>query len=489
LQTFSPDAAERQGTGSKERQLYAVVVGVKSFKDPEIPGLTRADRDAEDFSTFCKERKELFSKAHLTLLLNEKATRANVASALRQDLKPAGKNDIVIVYLSGHGATDPAMPNEYYFVTYDAKLSNLFGTALLMNDPNLFKGVDSNNVFLITDACYSGGFSPGIEGATAKSADRFLATFHDTRGRIAMSSSRPDEKSYEKDVYGNSIFTHFLIKGLRGQARIGADDGTITAKDLYDYVYKNTRTASNGLQNPQLYFAKGAETETPVFLVPKFANSLNVKAQFFYEDEGEKINPLTDQSVLKSGQHLGVAFRVESDCYVYIFWWDSTGGVGRLFPNPQLTEGTGEVKAGQTYWLPSRGGERWYVLDDHPGTETVYFVATRSRNEKLENLYKSLTTTTAVPVQKAQDKLVPGVTQNELAISAKPSKPEQEKKKLTGEMARELSLMGFAEHTAPKGVQKVSFHNKERLFEEMENQIKISGAEAVYKVEFRHIPR
>jgi hypothetical protein len=54
-------------------------------------------------------------------------------------------------------------------------------------------------------------------------------------------------------------------------------------------------------------------------------------------------------------------------------------------------------------------------------------------------------------------------------------------------MQRELSLMGFAGHTAPKGVQKVSFETKERLFEQMENGIRISGAEAVFKVQFKHV--
>ena len=222
---------------SKQVDLYAVVVGVKKFQDPSVPPLSRSDTDAKDFSNFLKDREGLFRSAHITLLLNEEATRANVAAALRQNLKPASKDDIVIVYFSGHGATDPVMPNEFYFLTYDTRLDNLFGTALLMNDANLFKGVDSKNVLLLSDACHSGGFNTVLDGATAKSAERFLSMFQSLPGRVAMSSSRPDEKSYEKDVYGNSIFTHFLLKGLRGEANLEAD-GAITAKGLYSYVYK-----------------------------------------------------------------------------------------------------------------------------------------------------------------------------------------------------------------------------------------------------------
>lgn len=473
----------------QEVDLYAVVVGVNSFKDPSVPPLSRSEGDARDFCKFLKERERLFRSAHITLILNEEATRANVAAALRQNLKPAGKDDVVIVYLSGHGATDPSMPNEYYFLTYDTQLDNLFGTALLMNDANLFKGVDSKNVVLLSDACHSGGFNTVLDGTTAKSAERFLSMFQSLPGRVAMSSSRPDEKSYEKDVYGNSIFTHFLLKGLRGEAESEAD-GSITAKGLYSYVYKRSREASSGLQNPQMYCAKGADENARVFMAPKYGDPLQIKAQFFYEDEDKSIKALQDDSVLKSGQCVGVAFKAESDCFVYIYWWDSTGQVGRLFPNPELTEGSGEVKAGKTYWLPSMaGGERWYVLDANPGTETIYFVATRTRNPNLENLYKRIQGMTAAGSSQPSYISTEGQKPEQRQTGRTDQVRESSKKELTQSLEREINLMGFAAQTLPKGAEKVSFQNKERLFGEMENSIKISGAEAVFRVQFKHVPR
>lgn len=101
--------------------------------------------------------------------------------------------------------------------------------------------------------------------------------------------------------------------------------------------------------------AKGSQ-ETPVFAAPTFSQDLKIKVTFYYEDDSRQVKLLTQGAQLKSGQRVGVAFRPETDCYVYILWWDSRGAVGRLFPNPKLTEGSGEVKAGQTYWLPSKQG-------------------------------------------------------------------------------------------------------------------------------------
>ena len=273
---------------------------------------------------------------------------------------------------------------------------------------------------------------------------------------------------------------------------------------------RNSREASRGLQNPQMYCAKGADENARVFMAPKYANPLQIKVQFFYEAEDRSIKPLQDSAVLKSGQHVGVAFKAESDCFVYIYWWDSTGQVGRLFPNPQLTEGSGEVKAGNTYWLPSMGEERWYVLDQNPGTETIYFVACRQRNQNLEQLYEQLKSpgapsgppapnvtsssppqpVSATPPSSKTDVVrTHAPASQELALGEKPAAVEERKEKVDTQMKRELALMGFAAHTAPKSVESVSFQTKQQLMENMDDKIRVSGADAVFKVQFKHIPK
>lgn len=447
--------------------LYAVIVGIKTFKDPKIPPLTISDKDAADFHKFLKERENYFSKAQLTVLLNEKATRANVSKALRQDLRKAGKDDVVIIYLSGHGAADPNLPNEYYFVTHDAQLDNLFASAVMMNDQNLFKGIDTDRVLLVADACHAGGFSPGLQKSIAKETDRFFSLFNNLDGRVSILSSKPDEKSYEEPRYGNSVFTHYLLKGLRGEANRGSKDGILTAKSIHDYVYNKTKDATNGLQHPQLFCVKGRE-DTPVFRTPTFSEALKIKVDFFYEGENKQVLPLQDGATLKSGDRVGVGFRSESDCYVYILWWDSRGVVGRLFPNPQLTEGTGEVKAGKTYWLPSKEGERWYVLDNNAGEETIYFMASRAKNPKIEELYDRL---------------------SKISASAR---SESQTKEVAGELERELNLMGFADVTVPRTTgpaAQVSFGTRERLFEALESETRVVGADAIVKLKFKHDPR
>jgi hypothetical protein len=136
-----------------------------------------------------------------------------------------------------------------------------------------------------------------------------------------------------------------------------------------------------------------------------------------------------------------------------------------LFPNPKLTEGSGEVKAGQTYWLPSKQGERWYVLDDNPGEETIYLLASRDRNLKIEQLYENLG-------QASTDKL---------------TAPQVED--ISAELERRLNIMGFADFTVPKVEASASFNSKEALFESLKNEAKVPRADAIVKLTFKHVPR
>jgi hypothetical protein len=445
--------------------LYAVIVGITRFQDPNIGKLTISDRDARDVYTFLKEREKLFSRAHLRLLVNEDATRDNVTAAFRDFLKPAKKNDFVLIYLSGHGAADPQRGDEFYFLTHDTKMANLFGTAVWMNQQALFKGVDSDRVLLIADACHSGGFSPGIERALAKGADSFFSVFQGLRGRMALTSSRFDELSYEApSKFGNSIFTHFFLKGLRGEACKDLNAGTITAQHLYDYVYNSTRTVTKNKQNPQFFCPKGQEGSTPVFKVPVSKQQLNVNVQFVYKDDHDQVKQLTNESVLKSGQRVGLSFRADADCYVYVLWWDSTGKVGRLFPNPKLTEGTGQARAGQTSWLPSKGSKHWYILDRNPGEETVYLIASRERNTKIDTLYETLAS---------------------MSASARSGAKGQE---VTTALEQEVeSIMGFEEVTVADSPKRQSQESSQSVQQDMESQVRTAGAEAVFKVQFKHI--
>jgi hypothetical protein len=466
-------AVSAHAYAQQKPSLYAVVVGVKTFKySDQIAPLHLSDKDAKDFAEFLTEREDLLGKVHVTLLLNEQATKENVIAAMRDNFESAGKQDIAVVFLSGHGTPHPSKPGEYYFITYDTSVDDLYATALMVNDQKLFGKIPADKVLLLADACHSGGFVSGIDlEQIAKGPLNQFSVFRELPGRVAMSSSAPGEISYERKTFGNSIFTHFLIKGLRGEAARQSTpnretEEKITIRRLFDYVSQNTRSATKGKQNPVMYAAKSA-LEATIAQAPQFVRPLQIKTQFVYEDEKKETLPLTNESVLKSGQRLGVDFQPESDCYVYIFWWDQTGQVWKMFPNPKYGDATAKVSAGMKYQLPSKQGEaHWYVLNDTPGVETIYFVASRERNQKLESLYE------------------------ELEAMAGEARLGTAGKQITDKLEQEVNFMGPADEIVPRAQKPqpsgVQVSDRQALFERLGNQIQISGADAIFKVQFKH---
>jgi len=242
-------AAESSEVGIGD--LYAIVVGVANYNHPKIPKLKFSDKDARDFADFLKSQKQLFRYIHLTLLLNEQATQKEVKRHLFYELPRAGKNDSVVLFLAGHGADDPKMPGEFFFLTYDADPAVLEGTAVNMGRSWFMQRLDSKRVLVIADTCHAGGFaSEGARGSEL-ALRKLMNQFQESEGRVFLTSSRPDEISREEASLGNGVFTYHLLEGLKGKAS-RSGDGVVTLQDAYEYVYEKTKNATKGMQHPQM---------------------------------------------------------------------------------------------------------------------------------------------------------------------------------------------------------------------------------------------
>lgn len=231
--------------------LYALIVGISDYKDPRIPKLAFSHKDARAFAAFLGTHGALYKKTYVSLLVNEKAMKSEIEKRLYYDLRRSGKDDTVIVFLSGHGADDPKTPGEFFFLSYESDPDYLAASAVHMNRQWFLSKLESKRVLVIADSCHSGGFlSEGIK-AVRRSLGKILTDFHDSEGRIFLSSSRADQYSIEKRDVGAGLFTHFLIAGLRGEADTNGD-GVVGLQELYEFVYVKTKDESNGMQHPQM---------------------------------------------------------------------------------------------------------------------------------------------------------------------------------------------------------------------------------------------
>jgi len=85
-----------------------------------------------------------------------------------------------------------------------------------------------------------------------------------------------------------------------------------------------------------------------------------------------------------SGERIRLLIEPGGTGFLYIFHVEGEGGTpSMLFPSARLNEGENVVFAHEPIEVPSRSEpdplNQWFVFDDRPGTEHLYFVVTRTR--------------------------------------------------------------------------------------------------------------
>lgn len=244
------------------RAKYALVIGIGRFKDPDIPRLQFAAKDARDLASVLTDPTYgRFDPANVTLLTDETATRANILNALQDLILNSQDDDLVFLYVSSHGSphrAESGLGGVGYIVTYDSAVRNIWLDSLdyeqFYRQVSLLKA-RRKAVFL--DTCYSGQFRKGekslsIEGGVdVNDAKRFLSG----EGTYVITSSRADERSWESEELQNSYFTHFLIAALRQ----GAEPPTL--KEIFAGLGRDVAAAvsrEKGMpQHPQVVPADG----------------------------------------------------------------------------------------------------------------------------------------------------------------------------------------------------------------------------------------
>jgi len=96
----------------------------------------------------------------------------------------------------------------------------------------------------------------------------------------------------------------------------------------------------------------------------------------------EEVN-VRNGTILRSKDMFHVRFTPLSDCYVYLILFGSAGKAQVLFPHPEIKKDN-YCRGGVTHRVPQ--GDRWYWLDDHPGTEMLYLVASYAPMDDLAAL-------------------------------------------------------------------------------------------------------
>ena len=221
--------------------IYALIVGASRYDHFE--SLKYTDDDAYRIYAFLKSPEGgAVPEDHIRILIDESAIAENIFKGLDDIIAMAGKDDVVLVYLAGHGLQGFYVPTDSdgyrNRVEYDDIKSRL-------------SLCQARQKLVIADACYSGSLL-AAKSPMFESVDLFYKKLLSSgAGTAFLLSSKSEEFSLESQGLRQGIFSHYLIEGLKGQADTNKDK-LVSLEELYSFVYNQVRKYTGNLQTPVL---------------------------------------------------------------------------------------------------------------------------------------------------------------------------------------------------------------------------------------------
>lgn len=230
-------------------EKWAAIIGVSDYAAADLD-LRFAHRDAEAVRDVLVQRAG-FSRERVRLLTNQEATVKALRSLLFTWLANTQPEDLIMIFLAGHGVQDAARPENYYFLAHDSRLEDLGGTALPMWDlaDAMDYTIGGRRIIVLADTCHSGAVPIGGEG-NLNFFNRYLEMQAKKKGRLVLTASQSHERSLESTKHLHGIFTHALLRGLGGAADDNPADGVVTVAELVDFLRVTVPAESRGEQHP-----------------------------------------------------------------------------------------------------------------------------------------------------------------------------------------------------------------------------------------------
>jgi hypothetical protein len=225
-----------------EIKVWAVVVGVARYV--HMPVLKYTDDDAYHIYAFLKSPEGgALPDAQIRVLIDEDATRPNILRTMRQTFMKADDNDVVLLYYSGHG-----LPGYFLPVDFDG-----FNNKVDHEDIKaIFKESKAKHKICLADACHSGTLTAMKVAPSEVAIQKFYQAFENSGGGTALLlSSKGDEFSLEDGGLRQGVFSHFLIRGLKGEADKDSNK-IVTIQELFEFVFAKVTSYTGNAQTPTI---------------------------------------------------------------------------------------------------------------------------------------------------------------------------------------------------------------------------------------------
>lgn len=238
----------------------ALLIGVSEYP----PGLNPLPAAVKDIVALGKvlEDPELGNFDSVEILPNP--DRQTMESAIETLLENCTKEDLVLLFFSGHGIKDYDY-QKLYFATRITRIACInsqerliVSTAVaarfihdLINRPS---NRDLKRLVIILDCCFGGAFDPALLAKDGGSIN--LESELGGEGRIVLTASNSSQKAFEQKGQDLSVYTRYLVKGIETGLGDLDEDGWVSVSELHDYAARQVQQVAPSM-TPQIITLRG----------------------------------------------------------------------------------------------------------------------------------------------------------------------------------------------------------------------------------------
>lgn len=224
----------------------ALLIACNDYQDARLAPLVAPPRDVRDLADALGDPE--VGAFEVEALVNP--TYDEARRKIDDFFSTSDPNDFQLLYFSGHGIRDSF--GNLYLAAVNTIADRFQSTAIEGGFVQQSMRLSlSRQQVLVLDCCYSGAFA---NGRWAKGSDfKKVAARFQARGRVVMTASSEGQLAFETEGADGvrSVFTHWLVRGLRsGEADVDRD-GLITAEELYYFARRAVVEEQN--QQPHLF--------------------------------------------------------------------------------------------------------------------------------------------------------------------------------------------------------------------------------------------
>ena len=241
-------------------QYIGLFIGIEEYRDAKFP---RVGHAVDDATGVRQAFIDLGShEDRLTLLTNGDCTYSRLTSAIKRLCKLAVEDDVVVIFVAGHGLNQGG---KNYIICSDTEHDFVSSSAIAQDfiEAELKKCVSTRKMVFI-DSCHSGvaitqGLRDGESGFAVEDL-KYLA--RDVQYLAVFSSCMDDEKSLTDFRRKHGVWTYFLIEALSGRVPKLYEQDLLFSDKLQAYLKAQTRertyeiSTTKAVQTPVLFAAQ-----------------------------------------------------------------------------------------------------------------------------------------------------------------------------------------------------------------------------------------